>query len=385
MAARPLELGEWLSYNPIRGDKMPPALRTEVRITYDDRNLYFAFHCFDNEPDKIRTNVARRDSAFNDDWVAISLDSASTGQTAYHLFSNPSGSQMDAVEYVRVGRAIRRRLGVGQRRPDHAAMATSWRCGAAAVAALFERRRRQDGHAVLSTRQPDRHVLLVAGHAARAMGVRSARASACSTGFQPRGWWRCCRASPTRSTRRARRPIAGIGVDDNAELGLSGKFGITSNVTLDGTINPDFSQVESDAFQVEVNQRFPVFFSEKRPFFMEGMGLFNLAGTGGDGNMRTAVHTRTIVDPMWGSKMTGTAGKTTFGVLNALDETPLDVGDRGDIDRRQQQAFHDRARDLRAERCRTTSARSPPTPSTRGATTGWLAADVLLQAVDRRS
>ena len=48
-----------------------------------------------------------------------------------------------------------------------------------------------------------------------------------------------------------------------------------------------------------MNQRFPVFFSEKRPFFMEGMGLFNIAGTGGDGNMRTAVHTRRIIDSIF--------------------------------------------------------------------------------------
>src|SRR5688572_20280958 len=87
----------WASYNPNRGDKMPDAYRTEVRVAYDDRNIYFAFHCFDNEPDKIRTNVAKRDSAFSDDWIAISLDSAATGQAAYHLFSNPSASQMDAL------------------------------------------------------------------------------------------------------------------------------------------------------------------------------------------------------------------------------------------------------------------------------------------------
>ena len=68
------------------------------------------------------------------------------------------------------------------------------------------------------------------------------------------------------------------------------KYGITSTVTLDATVNPDFSQVESDAFEVEVNQRYPIFFSEKRPFFMEGLGLFNLAGTGFDSTMRTAVH-----------------------------------------------------------------------------------------------
>jgi len=91
------------------------------------------------------------------------------------------------------------------------------------------------------------------------------------------------------------------------DLGASVKYGITSTMTLDATVNPDFSQVESDAFEVEINQRFPVFFSEKRPFFMEGLGLFNLAGTGGDATMRTAVHTRRIVDPSAGIKLTGTS------------------------------------------------------------------------------
>jgi len=93
----PLPANDWVSYSPVRGDKMPDVYRTEARVAYDDRNIYFAFHCFDDEPGKIRTNVSRRDSAFNDDWIAMSLDSAGTGQSAYHLFSNPSGSQMDAI------------------------------------------------------------------------------------------------------------------------------------------------------------------------------------------------------------------------------------------------------------------------------------------------
>ena len=92
-----LPLGEWLSYQPNRGDKMPAELRTEVKIAYDDRNIYLAIHCFDHEPAKIRTTISKRDSAFNDDWIAMSLDSAGTGQTAYHLFVNPSGVQMDAI------------------------------------------------------------------------------------------------------------------------------------------------------------------------------------------------------------------------------------------------------------------------------------------------
>ena len=89
----PLPLGEWIAYNPLRGGTMPMQHRTDVRIAYDNRNIYFAFHCLDNEPDKIRTTISRRDSAFNDDWIAMSLDSAGARQTAYHLFVNPSGIQ----------------------------------------------------------------------------------------------------------------------------------------------------------------------------------------------------------------------------------------------------------------------------------------------------
>ena len=117
------------------------------------------------------------------------------------------------------------------------------------------------------------------------------------------------------------------------DVGVSVKYGLTSTITLDGTLNPDFSQVESDAFQVEVNERFQLFFSEKRPFFMEGLGLFNLAGTGNDSSMRTAVHTRRIVDPSAGVKLTGTAGQQTFGLLSAADESAGDSPKRYTVGR----------------------------------------------------
>ena len=123
-------------------------------------------------------------------------------------------------------------------------------------------------------------------------------------------------------TRRASIPPRFGAADSAPDAGLSAKYGVTSAVTLEGTFNPDFSQVESDAFQVEVNQRYPLFFSEKRPFFMEGMGTFELAGAGGDSVMRTAVNTRTIADPRWGGKVTGTLGRLTFATLSAGDEAP---------------------------------------------------------------
>ena len=100
------------------------------------------------------------------------------------------------------------------------------------------------------------------------------------------------------------------------EGGVGVKYGITSNLTLDFTYNPDFSQIESDRAQVEVNQRFPLFYPELRPFFLEGQEIFSIPGP------VTLVHTRTIVDPRYGAKVTGKVGKTTVGFLVADDEAP---------------------------------------------------------------
>ena len=317
----PMPTGQWESYNPTRGDNMPDVFRTDVRITYDDRNVYFAFHCFDNEPDKIRTTVAKRDASFSDDWIAISLDSAATGQSAYHLFSNPSASQMDALNTSASGEQFDADM--------------VWFSAAKTTA---------DGY-VVEVQIPLQTLRFSGGDEVKMNLVMFRKVSRIGYSYawpaMLPGQWVFDRPSQLIfNNLKPRRlveflPSVTYGVnqqratssswspaEDKYNLGASGKVGITSGITLDGTINPDFSQVESDAFQVQVNQRFPVFFSEKRPFFMEGMGLFNIAGTGGDGNMRTAVHTRRIVDPIFGSKLTGTLGKTAFGVLNAVDDSP---------------------------------------------------------------
>jgi hypothetical protein len=112
--------------------------------------------------------------------------------------------------------------------------------------------------------------------------------------------------------------------DAQPEAGINFKYGITSNLTTDLTFNPDFSQIESDRQQIEVNQRFPLFYSELRPFFLEGQEIFQSQGP------VTFVHTRTIVDPRYGAKLSGKLGKTTVGVIYANDEAPGNVPDRAD-------------------------------------------------------
>jgi hypothetical protein len=128
--------------------------------------------------------------------------------------------------------------------------------------------------------------------------------------------------------------------DENGDFGFSTKLGLSPTITLDATVNPDFSQVESDAFQVEVNQRFPVFFSEKRPFFMEGAGLFTLAGSRMDSSMIAAVHTRRIVNPRAGFKLTGSVGKLQFGTLTALDAAAGPAGNAVDSLTRRDRLFN---------------------------------------------
>ena len=322
----PIETSDWLSYNPLYGTKMPQ--RTEVRITYDDRYLYFAFHCIDSEPDKIRSTISRRDNAFNDDWVGLSLDSTGTGQTSYHLFVNPNGIQMDALNTPASGERFEADLvwdSAGMRTPDGydveirlPLLSIRFQGGEnVSMGILFWRKVSRTG---ISAAWPDippgqwvfnrhAHVVFPNIKPPRLMEVLPSVTQS---------------LNQVRSTTNSWNKATG-----KADTGVSVKYGITSSVTLDATINPDFSQVESDAFQVQVNQRFPTFFSEKRPFFMEGMGLFNIAGTGGDGNMATAFHTRRILNPDWGSKVTGTAGKLTFGLLDASDASPTDIGNRG--------------------------------------------------------
>ena len=104
-------------------------------------------------------------------------------------------------------------------------------------------------------------------------------------------------------------PSSWSGADQTRDLGIGIKYGITSSIVAEATWNPDFSQVESDAMQVTVNQRYPILYSEKRPFFMEAGNLFDLGGIAeGMSNMSKPVHTRFVVDPQWGLRLTGEQG-----------------------------------------------------------------------------
>ena len=324
----PLPLGEWRSYNPLHGDSIPQ--RTRVWVSYDDRYLYFAFDCRDPEPDRIKTSVTRRDNVWSDDWVGLSIDTLGTGQVAYHMMVNPSGVQLDMLNSVSGGE---------DESPD-------WIWDSAGA-------RTETGY-VVEIRLPLQSIRFARGDQVRTgilfwRRVSRLGVSVSWPALEP-GTWVFQKHAPLMFARldapltREVIPAATYAWNESrddpqswttganrGELGFSGRVGLTPAVTLDATVNPDFSQVESDAFQVEVNRRFPVFFPEKRPFFMEGADVFRLAGIGnGDASMVAAIHTRRIVDPLLGLKLTGGSGRVSFGTLSASDasaDRDLDAGD----------------------------------------------------------
>ncbi len=313
----PVVADDWLSYNPLHGDRVPQ--QTTVWVSYDADALYFAFKCDDQEPGGIKTSITRRDNIWQDDWIGLSLDALGTGQQAYHMMVNASGVQADMLQSAAGGE---------DSAPD-------WIWDSAG--------RVTDSGYVVEIRLPLQSIRFGGGLNTR-MGIlfwRRVSRLGVSVAWPPLapGVWVFERHAALRFADLRPRPPREIlpsvtygrtetrdlpnrwTTTDKGDLGFGGKIGLSSTITLDATVNPDFSQVESDAFQVEVNQRFPIFFGEKRPFFMEGAGIFALAGSGnGDNSLRTAVHTRRIVDPIFGAKLTGSAGRVSFGTLSAIDE-----------------------------------------------------------------
>lgn len=316
-----LSMGDWVSYWPLHGDKIEQ--QTFVWAAYDENYLYLAFRCTDPEPDKIRTTTTRRDRMYSDDWIGVAIDSLNSRRSSYSLYVNPTGIQGDSLLSA---------IGGEDPSPD-------WKWDSAASLG-------PEGYNV-EIRIPFRILRFKGGKEVR-MGVifwrwvsRLGLAVSWPTLSPGKPIWEhqatllfhnlreplILEAIPalTYSRNQSRTEQQGFSAaQSRPDLGVTAKFGLTSAAVLDLALNPDFSQVESDAFQVEVNQRYPIFLSEKRPFFMEGIENFNLAGSTGGGNMSSAVHTRNIVDPSFALKLSGSAGDVAFTALTASDRAPGD-------------------------------------------------------------
>ena len=293
--------------------------RTEVYLGYDQRTLYAIFLAFDTEPALIRANLSSRESIDGDDSVELTIDTFNDQRTAYSFRVTPLGIQRDARwsenrDFDNTWDAAWESDGLVTEQGYMVRIAvplTSIRFPAASeqvwrvqFGRQIPRLSEQMYWPAYSTRQQSR-----LGQAALMTGISDV-APGSNSQFVPYAF---SRAANTLDRNAAGGPK--LENSSELELGVDAKFVIQDAWVLDLTLNPDFSQVESDLPQVTVNERFEVLFPERRPFFVENADFFKPT----DANL---LFTRRIVDPEAGLRFTGRQNGWGFGAMLMNDEAP---------------------------------------------------------------
>ncbi len=299
------------------GENIPARVSTVAYLIENGDTLYVAFDARDPDPSQIRAYLRDRDSAWNDDFVGIVLDTYNDERRAFEFFSNPLGVQMDATNddvnkredsswdaiwdsagsINAEGYIVEMEIPLNQLRFPNTEGKQIWGID---VLRFYPRDKRYR----FSNNQMDRSVNCYLCQFAKIEGLEDAQPG------------RDLEIVPTlTATRTDSTDDPGVvpmqSGNTDTEAGVSIRWGITPDMTANLTINPDFSQVEADVAQLDVNNQFALFFPETRPFFLEGADYFRTP--------IDAVFTRTIADPDYGAKLTGKRGDHTYGVFAAQD------------------------------------------------------------------
>ncbi len=304
-----------LRYETEPGENVPPPARTEVLVTYDQRHLYVGIRAYDPEPSAIRAHLTDRDGAWADDNAGVLLDTFNDERRCYTLAINPRGVQMDMI----VGGGIHEEWdGIW----DSAARITNWGwTGEMRIPFSSLRFQWGKGDQVWgfdASRFWPRRELHLMGTSPR---DRSNNCVLCQVnkivGFAGVTSGQNLEIVPTvtavRTDVRNDFPTGSLeSGDEEIEAGVTARWGITPNLTLGATLNPDFSQVEADTLQLDGNEPFLLFYPEKRPFFMEASDFFR--------SPLNVLYTRSIRDPVWGLSYTGKQWGDTIGVFVVQDE-----------------------------------------------------------------
>lgn len=291
--------------------------KTEAYMAYDSLNLYFAYKCYDSEPDKIKGSITNRDNIANNDWICLNLDSFNDQQSLYAFYINPYGIQMDSrfsnnaedfgfdVVWYSAGKINNdgwiaefsiplKSIRYSDGNPVEMSVFFERRISRYSEQSSYPEFDPQKGFAILTQMSPMiyydlEHYTLLEILPAVTYNQQYAidKGELAST-------------------------------ESKGEVSLTAKYGITSDLILDGTYNPDFSQIEADAGQVDVNLRSNLFYEEKRPFFLEGSEVFKLGATAMSeiDPVRTIVHTRNIVNPLTGIKLSGKLNKKNYYIVS---------------------------------------------------------------------
>ncbi|HWC65737.1 MAG TPA: DUF5916 domain-containing protein, partial [Thermoanaerobaculia bacterium] len=300
------------------GDNTEPKVRTVAWLTYDEHALYAAFECDDPEPAKIRAPFADRDAVSSDtDYAGIILDTRHDRRTAIEFLANPRGVQYDAVNDDASGNedtsadffwdsagkigakgwTLEIRIPFSSLRYDGSSPVWGIQ--------IYRNSTRDTRYQYFANRLPRDSNCFIC-HERDLVGLEGL----------PSGG-HVIAAPYVTATEQGRRTDAGdlsspwVNRPVRGNAGLDVKWLPNADTAIDGTINPDFSQVESDVAQISANTRFALFYPEKRPFFLEGLDLFSTP--------IQAVYTRTITSPRWGIRGTGKIDSTNYTLLVTED------------------------------------------------------------------
>jgi hypothetical protein len=306
-----------LDYEVHPGENIKPPVRTDVFLLYSKTNLYIAFYAYDPDPRDIRAHIMDRDKIWNEDWVMITVDPFNDQRRAYSFTCNPFGIQSESVEtkdgtdynwdtiWKSAGRIVDNGYIVEMAIPF-----SSLR---------FQRKKEEQVWGIDIVRRYPRNSLHMIGLIPQ---DRNNNCYLCQfdkiVGFKGVKPGKNIELDPSVSllyTREREEFPDGPFNTKNKKVdpGITARWAFTPNMTLSAAVNPDFSNVEADGAQMDVNTQWALFYKEKRPFFLEGNELFDTT--------LPVIYTRAMVDPDWGIKLTGKEGANAIGLYSVQDNT----------------------------------------------------------------
>jgi hypothetical protein len=304
-----------LNFEVEPGENIAPPVKTKVFLAYSSDHLYVGFQAYDPKPSEIRAHVTDRDNIKEDDYIGIVLDTFNDSRFAYNFYCNPFGIQ---------GEEITGMIGSGDQ------WDTIWNSAghineegyvveiAIPFSSLrFQRQKSEQVWGIDAIRRYPRNLNHLIGLFPR---DRSNNCYMCQAdkiiGFRGVQPGKNIEVDPTVSSllTQERESFPGgkfVKKTGKVDPGLTVRWSFTPNLTLSTAINPDFSQVEADAAQLDINSQFALYYPEKRPFFLEGTSIFV--------SRIRAVYTRAIANPDWGVKITGKEGTHAIGFFSVQD------------------------------------------------------------------
>jgi hypothetical protein len=311
-------------YSPV--DSRPAPDSTDVRVWYSSDAIYFGIRAFESHG-RVSVTLADRDRISTDDNVEIHLDTFDERNRAFVFIVNPLGVQADGTKNEAGGFIPGSNVMPGQ---DDLSADFVWQSRGRVTEAGYEVEIRIPFSSLrypLSSPQRwglqiDRHVQHN-GYEETWTPAKRASASFIGqagwlTGLTDMRHGQIVEMNPEATNTVSGTPCCSPSMDSwryapAPRVGGNVRWTLGSNFVLNGTARPDFSQVEADATQIAADQRFALFYPEKRPFFVEGADRFNVPNT--------LVYTRTIVQPDAALKLTGKLARADFAALSAIDQS----------------------------------------------------------------